>query len=117
MVQNHANTYLSHTQLEQLGEQLTSKRQELADSVESFNKVIESRQDCDVLNTGDSASFNEAHDRAVTMSNHQKETIVEIDAALNRLARGRYGISEATGEPISFERLLIVPWARTGPDS
>ncbi|HUR95221.1 MAG TPA: hypothetical protein VMY76_11590 [Gemmatimonadales bacterium] len=39
----------------------------------------------------------------------------EIDAALQRLyeAPDRFGLSEATGEPIPFERLDLIPWART----
>jgi DnaK suppressor protein len=39
----------------------------------------------------------------------------EIDAALQRFYEtpDRFGVSEATGKPIPFERLDIVPWART----
>jgi DnaK suppressor protein len=39
----------------------------------------------------------------------------EIDAALHRLYHTpeRFGICEETGQPIPFERLDIVPWART----
>ncbi|HET9684207.1 MAG TPA: TraR/DksA C4-type zinc finger protein [Gemmatimonadaceae bacterium] len=41
--------------------------------------------------------------------------LAEIDAALERLYRDpqRFGICEKTGEPIPFERLDIIPWART----
>jgi DnaK suppressor protein len=41
--------------------------------------------------------------------------LAEIDAALERLYRTpeRFGICEETGRPIPFERLDIVPWART----
>ena len=116
MVQKHANANLSREQLEQLSDRLTSQRQELDNRVKSLNNVIESRHDCDVLNSGDSASFHETHDRAVNLSNRHKKEILEIDAALERLSQGRYGLSESTGEPISFERLLVIPWARTGTD-
>ena len=39
----------------------------------------------------------------------------DIDAALQRLYEHpeRFGLSETTGEPIPFERLDLVPWART----
>lgn len=39
----------------------------------------------------------------------------EINAALDRLHRSpeQFGICEDTGRPIPFERLDIVPWART----
>jgi DnaK suppressor protein len=41
--------------------------------------------------------------------------LAEIDAALERLYRNpaRFGICENTGRDIPFERLDIVPWART----
>lgn len=39
----------------------------------------------------------------------------EIDDALHRLveAPDRFGVCEKTGEPIPFERLDLIPWART----
>jgi RNA polymerase-binding transcription factor DksA len=39
----------------------------------------------------------------------------EIEEALDRLRRApeRFGICEATGRPIPFERLNLIPWART----
>jgi RNA polymerase-binding transcription factor DksA len=41
--------------------------------------------------------------------------LAEIDAALDRLYRTpeRNGVCEETGEAIPFERLDIIPWART----
>lgn len=43
------------------------------------------------------------------------EELAEISAALDRLYRTpeRFGICEATGRPIPFERLDVIPWART----
>ena len=41
--------------------------------------------------------------------------LAEIDAALERLHRSpeRFGVCEDTGQPIPFERLDVIPWART----
>jgi RNA polymerase-binding transcription factor DksA len=41
--------------------------------------------------------------------------LAEIDAALERLYREpeRFGVCESTGKDIPFERLDIIPWART----
>jgi RNA polymerase-binding transcription factor DksA len=41
--------------------------------------------------------------------------LAEIDAALERLYRDpeRFGICEDTGGDIPFERLEVIPWART----
>jgi DnaK suppressor protein len=39
--------------------------------------------------------------------------MAEIEAALQRLDDGTYGIDEVTGEPIADERLEALPTART----
>jgi DnaK suppressor protein len=41
--------------------------------------------------------------------------LAEIDAALERLHRDpeRFGVCEDTGRDIPFERLDVIPWART----
>jgi DnaK suppressor protein len=41
-----------------------------------------------------------------------QQTIVEIDAALQRIEDGTYGICEVCGKPIGAERLEALPWAR-----
>ena len=41
----------------------------------------------------------------------------EIEAALQRLDEGTYGIDEVTGDPIASERLDAFPIARTNIDS
>jgi RNA polymerase-binding transcription factor DksA len=43
--------------------------------------------------------------------------LVEIEAALQRLDEGTYGIDEVTGDPINPERLDAVPTARTNVDT
>ena len=42
----------------------------------------------------------------------------EIDAALQRFYETPewFGLSETTGNPIPFERLDLIPWARTGAE-
>ena len=41
-----------------------------------------------------------------------KTTLVEIDAALQRIEAGTYGICEGCGKPIVAERLAAIPWTR-----
>jgi len=41
-----------------------------------------------------------------------RETLVEMDAALQRIEDGTYGICEVCGKPIGAERLSALPWAR-----
>ena len=41
--------------------------------------------------------------------------LAEIDAAIERLKKNpaKYGVCEDTGDDIAFERLDLIPWART----
>ncbi len=42
----------------------------------------------------------------------EEGALAEVDAALDRLRRGAYGVCEETGKTIPDERLRAVPWTR-----
>lgn len=42
----------------------------------------------------------------------RSQMLKEIDRALERVARGEYGVCESCGEEISPARLKAIPWAR-----
>jgi DnaK suppressor protein len=46
----------------------------------------------------------------------ERALLVEVERALAKLDAGTYGLSEKTGDPIPYERLRAVPWARQGVD-
>ena len=54
------------------------------------------------------------HDRELEegLEEGARETLVEIDAALQRIEAGTYGVCEVCGKPIGAERLAAIPWAR-----
>ena len=56
-------------------------------------------------------------DTEIAASNATRESdeLEQIDTALERLVKTpeRFGICEDTGEKIPFERLEVIPWART----
>jgi RNA polymerase-binding transcription factor DksA len=58
-----------------------------------------------------SETFEREKDIAILESLERE--LAEIEAALQRLDDGTYGIDEVTGEPISRERLEALPTART----
>ena len=41
-----------------------------------------------------------------------RESLVEIEAALQRIEDGTYGICEGCGKPIGADRLSAIPWTR-----
>lgn len=42
----------------------------------------------------------------------EEGALAEVDAALDRLRRGTYGVCEESRQPIPDERLRAVPWTR-----
>ena len=115
-MQAHPDANLSQTQLEELAEQLSSNRHELISALEILNQQIAAKDDCSVSDAAEAAGLQESRARATGIAVQHKQTIAEIDLALGRLEAGRYGISETSGEAIAFERLSLIPWARTGAD-
>ncbi|MDR2030611.1 MAG: TraR/DksA C4-type zinc finger protein [Puniceicoccales bacterium] len=51
-------------------------------------------------------------ERALSFVENEQELLREVEAALERLVRGTYGVCEQTGEPIAAERLAALPFAR-----
>ncbi len=50
-------------------------------------------------------------ERDLALSAQARQTIADIDAALERLKLGTFGYSVESGRPISRERLEAIPWA------
>ena len=50
-------------------------------------------------------------ERDLALSAQARQTIADIDAALERLTHGHYGYSLESGRPIGRERLEAIPWA------
>jgi len=65
--------------------------------------------------SGDDADVATAIERqevAVVRCERVHRELREIDAAMDRLGNGTYGVCEETEEPIEKERLLLIPWTR-----
>ncbi|HEX9641410.1 MAG TPA: TraR/DksA C4-type zinc finger protein [Candidatus Krumholzibacteria bacterium] len=56
-------------------------------------------------------------DFALSLVSSEQEALSEIEAAIQRINAGTYGVCELTGKPISRERLLAVPFARFSVES
>jgi RNA polymerase-binding transcription factor len=113
-IRRNPNAGLTHQQLQDLGQQLIVRRRELWTELEVLNQSITARQDCSIADAAEAASLREGAFRANSIAGKHLHTIAEIDDAIMRLAAGRYGVSENTGDPIGYARLALVPWARAG---
>ena len=112
-IRAHADAELAQAQLEKLASNLVNKRHVLTTTLDILNRQIAMKEDCSLTDAAEAASLREEIARASGIANQHNQTIVEIDRALRRLDDGSYGVSEISGEPIPYERLLLIPWART----
>jgi DnaK suppressor protein len=53
---------------------------------------------------------------ALEIRNRERALLAEVERALAKFADGRYGLSEKSGDPIPYERLVAIPWARESVD-
>ncbi len=64
------------------------------------------------MSAADSASDEFDHNVALAMLSAEQNALLEIDAALQRLRTGTYGVCEETGQRIPAARLKAIPWTR-----
>jgi RNA polymerase-binding transcription factor len=78
------------------------------------NSLIEDGEMGDVQfddESGEGDTMVVERERDLALSAQARQTVVEIDAALQRMAEGTYGYSIVSGAPIPRERLEAIPWA------
>ena len=83
---------------------------ENAGSIEEELGEIGGRGDDNHLADMATATYDRELDEGLEES--AQHTVEEIDAALQRIEEGSYGICEVCGEPIGGERLSAIPWTR-----
>ena len=81
-----------------------------------------------VLRTPTAASYDERsepeevaqrtaeQDERVGIADRERALLAEVEHALEKVRAGTYGLDERTGEPIAYERLAAIPWARGAAD-
>jgi RNA polymerase-binding transcription factor DksA len=65
----------------------------------------------------DTASETFEREKDVSILEQLEDELAELQAALERIDAGTYGVDETTGEPIAPERLAAFPTARTNVDT
>ena len=103
-------------QREELRHTLEAKKAQLLAAIQEQEDREESEFDAGPGDAADMAErLSEATDRRAR-ADRDVDLLEEVDRALTRLNDGTYGVSEASGRPISFERLRALPWARFDAD-
>jgi RNA polymerase-binding protein DksA len=98
----------SETLLESVREQLTAERVRLAEQLARLGLDANNLDE----NFADSGQVTAERGELEALTGSLLETLQEIDAALAKLADGRYGLCEECGQPIGEARLEAMPAAR-----
>jgi DnaK suppressor protein len=113
-VGNGGNAGLTSDQLAMLRGRLEQLRAELHTRLERDQAVArEAEQEVEEV---DAAEQTRQQDDAILRAERDRAQLREVEGALRRMDAGTYGISEISGDPIKFERLRAVPWARYDSD-
>ncbi|HEX3274382.1 MAG TPA: hypothetical protein VHR43_05975 [Gemmatimonadales bacterium] len=111
---------LTETQRRHLEGRLQEERERALEVIRRYDEArTNPSDDGDLTNypfhMADQGSDSFDQDMSVQLAERASRELEEIEAALQRLYEhpDRFGLSEATGRPIPFDRLDLIPWART----
>ena len=97
---------------QEIKKQLLDERQALLKEVNnSYETCREMGQD-GVPDIGDMSAITYNRDVLFNLSETQRKRIYDIDAALDRMAKGEYGICDECGEEIAPRRMEVRPFSR-----
>ena len=93
-------------------EQLIAKRRSIVEVVqrnEDYGREVDS--DEAAMDIADKASSSYTKEFMFSKSNADRQLLQTIDAALDRIDGGDYGMCQECGEEIGEKRLTAIPWA------
>lgn len=108
---------LSATQIEELEQRLLALRGDIKAALGGKTDLFNTQAHNESLIKGDDAEVAEKQrqsNSALQEMDMLKNRLILVDRALKKIEHGVYGICEETEEPIGFERLAVIPWARYG---
>jgi RNA polymerase-binding protein DksA len=111
---------LSPADLERFKDLLLRKRREILSNVSDIEgeALRKSRLDASgdlssmPIHMADLGTDNFEQEFSLELMDSERRLLEEIEAALDRVETGTYGICEGTGKPIPKARLEAQPWAR-----
>ena len=109
-------TKLSSKELEHYSQLLLTRRAEILGLVRGMEQEALRGEGGNLshmpIHMADIGSDTAEQDFALNLAEKERETLAEIDAALQRVDSGTYGVCQATGKPIPKARLDAKPWAK-----
>ena len=91
---------------------LLQLRKHLFEDVDELEKNAQAEGSSFSMHMADAATDSFDRDLALSLLGMEQHAVEEIDAALQRIREGRYGVCEFSGKVIPCRRLEAIPWAR-----
>lgn len=104
--------HLTNEQLAVLREKLERMRDEFLELAKKHQAAALANRARDMGDRQDAASIEANRGREIHLAHHEHRQLREVEAALERIHQGTYGICAETEEPIPFARLLLQPTTR-----
>ncbi len=98
--------------LMEIKERFAIVSEDISDSVAPAKEELTHEQAVQGMDAADIGSKNFERDMAYCLLSNEQAILTEVDAAIERMRDGTYGICEATGKAIPESRLLAIPFAR-----
>jgi DnaK suppressor protein len=108
---------LDEKKKQELKQRLLEEKDRVEKQIERENQeIVDMSSDQANENTysnhmADDGGFLADIDRTTTIRENFQVTLKQVNAALERMENGTYGVSEVSGKPIPAERLEVLPWA------
>jgi DnaK suppressor protein len=110
-VRAHPDAKLSKSEMSSLYQKLIDERNRVLNGFDRH--VSEALEDGDVLaDEIDIAQRSTDQAWLFRFADKERKLLIEIEAALEKMRSGDYGLCEGTDEPIGFKRLELRPWTR-----
>jgi DnaK suppressor protein len=110
-VRAHPDAKLSKAEVSGLYQKLIDERNRVLSGFDRH--VSEALEDGDVLaDEIDIAQRSTDQAWLFRFADKERKLLIEIEAALEKMRTGEYGLCEGTDEPIGFKRLELRPWTR-----
>ncbi len=91
---------------------LLALRQRLLAAQAEHEQAVTAALETRSIDAAETAQEVTDHEVILAELHAEAERLTEIDAALQRIAHGTYGVCEETGERIAPARLRAIPWTR-----
>lgn len=104
--------HLSEEQIEALRGQLDGEASTLRGRIAQGRSTVADNPSPEPGDVEDAAAQDAARFQARQLLERDRARLREVEAAVERMKAGSYGICEESGEPISFRRLQLEPTTR-----